>query len=99
MTIGYADSASPYASEHYFHQLLGKAIAARARDIHLKVGQPPGARVGGELVYFRLDPIRAIDTDAVAHHVIRNPEVLRALPELREFDTSYEAPGVGRFRV
>jgi twitching motility protein PilT len=92
-------AGSPYASEQYFHQLLGKAIAARARDVHLKVGQPPGARVRGDLVYFRLDPIRPEDTEAVAHHVIGNPEVLRDLIGLREYDTSYEAEGVGRFRV
>jgi twitching motility protein PilT len=90
---------SAYASQQYFHQLLGKAIAAKARDVHLKVGQPPGARVSGELVYFRLDPIRHEDTEAVAHHVIASPDVLRDLPALREYDTSYEAPGVGRFRV
>jgi len=92
-------SGSPYASEHYFHQLLGKAIAARARDVHLKVGQPPGARVRGELVYFRLDPIRPEDTEAIAHHVIGNAEILRELSNLREHDTAYEATGVGRFRV
>jgi twitching motility protein PilT len=92
-------AGSPYASEQYFHQLLGKAIAARARDVHLKVGQPPGARVRGDLVYFRLDPVRPEDTEAVAHHVIGNPEVLRTLNDLREYDTSYEADGVGRFRV
>jgi twitching motility protein PilT len=92
-------TGSPYASEQYFHQLLGKAIAARARDVHLKVGQPPGARVRGELVYFRLDPIRPEDTEAVAHHVINSPEALRELGGLTEYDTSYEADGVGRFRV
>jgi twitching motility protein PilT len=92
-------TGSPYASEQYFHQLLGKAIAARARDVHLKVGQPPGARVRGDLVYFRLDPIRPEDTEAVAHHVIGSPEILRELNGLREYDTSYEAEGVGRFRV
>ncbi|HVU01858.1 MAG TPA: PilT/PilU family type 4a pilus ATPase [Polyangiaceae bacterium] len=92
-------SGSPYSSEHYFHQLLAKAIAARARDVHLKVGQPPGARVRGELVYFRLDPIRPEDTEAIAHHVIQSPELLRELQSLREFDTAYDAPDVGRFRV
>ncbi len=92
-------SGSAYASEQYFHQLLGKAIAARARDVHLKVGQPPGARVRGDLVYFRLDPVRPEDTEAVAHHVIANPDVLRDLHSLREYDTAYEAEGVGRFRV
>jgi twitching motility protein PilT len=90
---------SPYATEQYLHQLLGKAIAAHARDVHLKVGQPPGARVRGDLVYFRLDPIRPEDTEAVAHHVIKDMEILRDLGALREHDTSYEANGVGRFRV
>jgi len=94
-----ASTSSPYASENYFHQLLGKAIAARARDVHLKVGQPPGARVRGDLVYFRIDPIRPEDTEAVAHHVIGDPNVLREIPTLREYDGSYEAPGIGRFRV
>ena len=92
-------TSSQYASASYFHQLLAKAIAARARDVHLKVGQPPGARVRGDLVYFRLDPIRPEDTEAVAHHVIADSEVLRQLSALREFDGSYDAPGVGRFRV
>jgi twitching motility protein PilT len=66
--------------------------------VHLKVGQP-GARVRGDLVYFRLDPVRPENTEAVAHHVIGNREVLRMLNDLREYDTSYEAEGVGRFRV
>ena len=57
---------NPYASEAYLHQLLQKAKAAGARDVHLKVGQPPGARVRGSLVFFRLDKIRPEDTEAVA---------------------------------
>lgn len=92
-------TSSQYASESYFHQLLTKAISARARDVHLKVGQPPGARVHGELVYFRVDAIRPEDTEAVAHHVIGDGSVLRDLPTLREYDGSYDAPGIGRFRV
>jgi len=38
---------SVYASEDYLVQLLAKAVAAKASDIHLKVGQPPGARIRG----------------------------------------------------
>lgn len=98
-SIGPSSSSSPFKSEQYFRQLLGKAVAARARDVHLKVGQPPGARVRGDLVYFRLDPIRPEDTEAVAHHVINDAEVLRDLGGLQEYDTSYEAFEVGRFRV
>lgn len=96
---GHLPTGSQYASESFLHQLLAKAIAARARDVHLKVGQPPAARVRGDLVYFRLDPIRAEDTEAVAHHLIENRDVLRAIATLREYDGSYEAPEIGRFRV
>jgi twitching motility protein PilT len=92
-------SANPYASEAYLHQLLAKAIAAGARDVHLKVGQPPGARVRGSLVYFRVDRIRPQDTEATARHLIREPEIRDNLSNLSEYDTSYAAPGVGRFRV
>ena len=90
---------NPYGSEAYLHQLLQKAVAAGARDIHLKVGQPPGARVRGNLVFFRLDKIQPMHTEATARHIIRDLEVLERLDTLREFDTSYEVHGLGRFRV
>src|SRR5690606_21045499 len=86
-------------SEAYLHQLLQKAIAAGARDVHLKVGQPPGARVRGNMVFFRVDRIGPQHTQAAAAHNIRDPEVLNNLDNLREYDTSYEAHGIGRFRV
>ena len=90
---------NPYATEAYLHQLLHKAKAAGARDVHLKVEQPPGARVRGSLVFFRLDKIRPEDTEAVVRHLIRDPAILANLPALREYDTSYEVYGIGRFRV
>ena len=92
-------SGSPFQSEAYFQQLLGKALAAGARDMHLKVGQPPGARVRGSLVYFRLERIHSADTEAIARHLIREPEVLAKLDSLMEYDTSYAVQGLGRFRV
>src|SRR5689334_610825 len=93
------NNSNPYASEAYLQQLLQKAIAAGARDVHLKVGQPPGARVRGSLVFFRVDKVRAEDTEAVARHLIRDEKVLAELSTLREYDTSYSVPGIGRFRV
>jgi len=99
VSLAPGNTGNPYASEQYFHQLLGKASAAGARDVHLKVGQPPGARVRESLVYFRVDKIKPQDTEAVARHLIKDPEVLNELGSLDEYDTSYAVPGVGRFRV
>src|SRR6476646_1724714 len=93
-------SSNVYASEAYFNQLLSKAVAARASDIHLKVGIPPGARVRGELVFFRTEPLRKEDTDNIARIVIRDSAVRAEVgTTLREYDCAYSAPGVGRFRV
>jgi twitching motility protein PilT len=89
-----------YANEGYINQLLAKAVAAKASDIHLKVGIPPAARVRGELVFFRTDPLKAADTESIARVVIRDANVRAEVPDrLREYDCAYAAEGVGRFRV
>ncbi len=90
---------SPYSSESFLVQLLAKAVAAKASDVHLKVGQPPGARVRGDIVYFRSEPLRPQDTEALARILVRRSDLRDNLDSLLEHDTAYEAPGVGRFRV
>src|SRR5579859_6028773 len=94
-----ARDPSAYSNESYMVQLLGKAVAAKASDVHLKVGQPPGARVRGDIVYFRAEPLRSSDTEHLARHLIKDARVREGLADLREYDAAYEAPGVGRFRV
>jgi twitching motility protein PilT len=92
-------TASPYESEAFFHQLLAKAIAAGASDVHIKAGQPPGARVRGEIVYFRVDKITPADSRAVAAHVLKGLDRARDLDEVREIDTAYSVPTLARFRA
>src|SRR5262249_42278452 len=70
---------TPYATEAYLHQILGKALAAQASDVHLKVGQPPGARVRGDMMFFRVEKLRAEDTDAVARILLGPKEPLEGL--------------------
>jgi twitching motility protein PilT len=92
-------STTPYADEAFFRQLLSKAVAGKASDIHLKVGQPPGARIRGDMIYFKTEKITPADTRAVASFVIHDPKVRAELDMLQEYDASYSAPGIGRFRV
>src|SRR2546421_1785694 len=92
-------SGSVYSNEGYINQLLAKAVAAKASDIHLKVGQPPGARIRGEIVYFRAEPLMPPDTLHLAAHIIRDDTVRLQLETLMEYDAAYSAKGVGRFRV
>jgi twitching motility protein PilT len=90
---------SPFADENFFLALLSKAVAGGASDVHIKVGQPPGARIRGEIVYFRTEKITAEDTAAVARFVIGKPDVVARLDDLKEYDASFNAPNIGRFRV
>ncbi len=90
---------SPFDDEKFFHTLLSKAVAGQASDVHIKVGQPPGARIRGDMIYFRTDKIMPDDARAVARLVIQKAEVREQLDELKEYDTSYSATGIGRFRV
>ncbi len=91
--------ANPFSSEEYLHQLLKKAVAAGASDVHFKVGQPPGARVRGGLVYFRLDRLTPEATLAAAAHLLRGRDAARKVDTISEVDCSYEVSGVARFRV
>lgn len=90
---------NPYISEEYLQTLLKKAVAAGASDVHMKVGQPPGARVRGSIVYFRLDRLTSEGTYAAAQHLLRNRNLMQPLETISEIDASYEVPGVARFRV
>jgi twitching motility protein PilT len=98
-TIPVSLAPNPYQSEEYLHQLLRKAVTAGASDVHLKVGQPPGARVRGDIVYFRLDKLTAEGTFAVAAHLLANRDPHVSLERLTNYDCSYEIPNLSRFRV
>jgi twitching motility protein PilT len=90
---------NPYSSREFFHQLLSKAVAAEASDIHLKVGKPPGVRVGGEIVYFKVDKLLPEDTEALARQILGRKATPEFLDTILEHDSSYAVAGLGRFRV
>jgi twitching motility protein PilT len=89
---------SVYANEQYFIQLLGKAVTAKASDIHIKVGTPPAARVHGELVFFRTEPLKPIDLQRISEHIVKDGEKRQKLYKMQELDGAYAPPGLGRFR-
>jgi len=79
--------------------LLKKAIGAKASDVHFKVGQPPAARIAGELVHFQTERLTSEDTARIAGHVLARTTHDMPLDAVREVDASFDAPDVGRFRV
>jgi twitching motility protein PilT len=79
--------------------LLGAGVKHGASDIHLRVGDPPTYRVRGQLAPLKYDKLTPNDTLEICRHLVRDPEVLKNLVDIQEYDTSYSLPGVARFRV
>ncbi|MCB9618339.1 MAG: PilT/PilU family type 4a pilus ATPase [Sandaracinus sp.] len=79
--------------------LLKKGAQHKASDVILKVGQPPAFRVNGDLHYLQGDKLRPEQTMALAEIILRRSRFKGSLEDLTEYDTSYGASGVGRYRV
>jgi twitching motility protein PilT len=80
------------------NQILNIAFEKKVSDIHFEVDNPPMFRARGHLIRAKLPNMTKQDTEFVAGTVMAQHN--RKLPEdLREFDTSYTLPNVGRFRV
>jgi twitching motility protein PilT len=81
-----------------FNQILEIAFQKKVSDIHFEVGDPPMFRARGHLIRSKLSNLTGKDTEFIANAVMEQNN--RKLPEeLKEFDTSYTLPDVGRFRV
>ena len=79
-------------------EILKGAIQRGASDIHMKAGDFIRARVAGELVPITKQQIGPDQTRQLALQLIPEWEKPN-IDKLRDYDCSWGAPGVGRFRV
>ena len=78
--------------------ILKRAVAQDASDIHLKPDKPPFFRINGQLVDSGLPVVRADEISALLDDIL--PAHLKKPEEmLHEMDFSYVEEAVGRFRV
>jgi twitching motility protein PilT len=85
--------------EQTFHELLQRGARYKASDALFKVGQPPAFRVAGSLHYLQGERLRAEHTQALASIVLSQSRYRGEVQDLTEYDTAYDVPGVGRYRV
>lgn len=79
-------------------EILKAAIQRGASDIHIKGGDLLRARIGNELVPMTRQPISPEQSRDIAIRLL--PEWDREkIDRIRDYDCSWGAPGVGRFRV
>jgi twitching motility protein PilT len=83
-----------------FDKFLAAAVKAGASDIHIKAGAHPTLRVHGVLKDVqKMDPISVEAMERLVGHVLSRIGMSFEPTTLREYDTSYQVEGVGRFRV
>ena len=79
-------------------EILKAAIQRGASDIHIKAGDVIRIRVRGDLVPITKQQVPPAQTRKLAEQLIPDWEQ-ETLDTLRDYDCSWGAPGVGRFRV
>ena len=78
--------------------VLEKMIAARASDLHLKVGTPPVVRVDGVLYTLDEPPPSADHLRAIVHQLL-NEEQRLFFSTHNEIDFAFGVAGLARFRA
>lgn len=81
----------------HIDELLKKAVADDASDLHLSVGSPPIYRIHGSLERFGDEIVTSEHSEEMAKYLLgkRWDKFL----EQREYDFAYEIQGVSRFRM
>jgi twitching motility protein PilT len=79
--------------------LLARAVAAEASDLHLVPGAPPSVRVHGDLRPLADVPKLVPETSRAILYRVLSTEQQKQLEVNRQLDFSYGVPGLARFRV
>ena len=80
-------------------KIIKAAVERGASDLHIKAGDVFRARINGRLVALTKQTLTPDQTKAIALHLIPNEDDRARIDKITDYDCSWAAPGVGRFRV
>jgi twitching motility protein PilT len=80
-------------------KIIKAAVDRGASDLHIKAGDVFRARVHGELVALTKQTLSPEQTRAIALHLMTNEDDKARIDKTLDYDCSWAAPGIGRFRV
>jgi twitching motility protein PilT len=81
-----------------FLRLLKTAVKHDASDIHLRPGLTPAFRIHGRLMEVNTDPLSENDIHDICSYMMEGGTSPEKLKELKDFDGSFDVPGLSRFR-
>src|SRR5881296_1159979 len=80
-------------------QIIKAAVDRGASDLHIKAGDAFRARIHGKLVPLTKQSLTPEQTKQIALHLITNEEDKARIDKMTDYDCSWFADGIGRFRV
>ena len=80
-------------------KIIKAAVDRGASDLHIKAGDVFRARIDGELVGLTKQALTPDQTRSIALHLMNNEDDKARIDKLLDYDCSWSAPGIGRFRV
>lgn len=79
--------------------IIKAAVERGASDLHMKAGDVFRARIDGKLIPLTKQALTPEQTRAIALKLIPNEEDRARIDKLQDYDCSWGAAGIGRFRV
>ena len=80
-------------------KIIKAAVERGASDLHIKAGDVFRARIDGKLVPLTKQALTPDQTKSIALKLIANEDDRARIDKLNDYDCSWGAPGIGRFRV
>src|SRR5256885_898492 len=80
-------------------RIIKAAVDHGASDLHIKAGDVFRARIHGKLVPLTKQKLSPEQTRTIALHLMQNEDDKARLDSLTDYDCSWSAAGIGRFRV
>jgi twitching motility protein PilT len=80
-------------------KIIQAAVERGASDLHIKAGDVFRARIDGQLVPLTKQRLTPEQTKAIALRFIPNEEDRARVDKIQDYDCSWGAPGIGRFRI
>ncbi|MGH7475761.1 MAG: type IV pilus twitching motility protein PilT [Longimicrobiales bacterium] len=80
-------------------EIFKAAVQRGASDVHIKASDVVRARIHGELMPITKQRLTSDQTREIALQLIPNSEDRERVDDITDYDCSFGAPGVGRFRV
>src|SRR5678816_1003616 len=80
-------------------RIIKAAVDRGASDLHIKAGDVFRARIHGKLVALTKQALTPEQTRAIALHLMSNEDDKARIDKILDYDCSWAAAGIGRFRV